>query len=148
MVGIPRIGKSTWINKNKNDAIVVSSDTIRKELFGHQYHSPANKFVFAIVEAMTLLLLKQNKDVIIDSTSLSKASRGQWYSVAKSTNAIVTVVWVFADKDNDKNAEIAIKRSHRGPENERVPDDNIRSMSYSFEEPIEDWYSVIKVHNK
>ena len=35
MCGLARSGKSTWIKKNQADAIVVSPDDIRAEIFGH-----------------------------------------------------------------------------------------------------------------
>ena len=147
MCGIPRIGKSSWIKKNKKDAIVVSPDVIRKEIFGHQFHQPANKFVFAISEAMVSLLLKQDKDVIVDATHMTRSLRASWYPVVKDLpNIETTIVWVYADVNPIKNLQIAKERSKNSPSDEVVPDSVLERMSLQFEEPstiIDGWVKKI-----
>jgi len=135
MCGLPRCGKSTWIKKNLKDEIIVSPDIIRKEIFGHQFHQAANKFVFAISEAMVSLLLKQGKDVIVDATHMTRKLRLSWYPVIKETGAKVVVIWVYADKNPEKNLRIAKKRSKLSPEDERVPDEVLERMCDQFEKP-------------
>jgi predicted kinase len=136
MCGIPRCGKSSWISKHKKNAIVVSPDVIRKEIFGHQFHQPANKFVFAISEAMVSLILKQGKDVIVDATHLTRSLRASWYPVVKDLIDIETqIVWVYADKNPIKNLQIAKERSSKGPKDEFVPESVLERMSSQFEEP-------------
>jgi len=150
MVGLPRCGKSSWIKTNLKDRIVVCPDTIRKEIFGHQFHAPANKFVFAIAEAMTSLLLKQGKSVIVDATHISHASRMSWWPVIKDLDVKSNIVWVFAHEDKFKNVEICKMRSRKSPEGEIVPDEVIDRMAFQFEEPdpiSEDWAWIIKHRN-
>jgi len=146
MCGIPRSGKSSWIKKNKKDAIVVSPDTIRKEIFGHQFYQPANKFVFAVTEAMVSLLLKQDKDVIVDATHMTKQLRSAWYPIVKDLNVKTIMVWVYADKDDLKNLEICQKRSKDSPKDEIVPYDVLKRMALQFEKPdrfIDSWIDKI-----
>lgn len=146
MAGIPRCGKSTWIKKNKKDAIIISPDVIRKEIFGHQFHQPANKFVFAISEAMTSLLLKQNKNVIIDATHMTRSLRSAWYPVTKDLNVKTIVVWVFADSDPSKNLEICKIRNKLSKNDEIIPDNVLERMTAQFERPdinFEGWISKI-----
>lgn len=145
MCGIPRCGKSSWIKKNKKDAIIVSPDEIRKEIFGHQFHQPANKFVFAISEAMVSLLLKQGKNVIVDATHMTRSLRSSWYPVVKDLNVDTILVWVYADRDMFKNIQIAKSRSRVSAEGEIVPDAVIDRMGMQFEEPSidEGWISKI-----
>lgn len=135
MCGLPRCGKSTWIKKNKKDAIVVSPDEIRREIFGHQFHQPANKFVFAISEAMATLLLKQGKDVIIDATHMTRKLRSSWYPVVKEAGVSTNIVWVYANKNPFVNLKIAKVRSRKGSIDEAVPDEVLERMSSQFEEP-------------
>ena len=105
LCGIPRSGKSTWINNNKEDAIIVSLDEIRKEIFGHQFHAPANPFVFAISGAMASLLLKQGKNVIVDATHITHQLRASWYPIIKTYNCHTRLVWIYIDEDKFKNLE-------------------------------------------
>lgn len=135
MCGLPRAGKSTWIKKNKKNNIIVSPDEIRKEIFGHQFHAEANKFVFAIAEAMTILLLKQGESVIVDATHMSETVRVAWLPVARKYNAHVKIVWVYASKDKEKNLKECLKRNAQSPDGERLPEDVLVRMSAFFEEP-------------
>ena len=150
MCGIPRCGKSSWINKNKRDNIIVCPDTIRKEIFGHQFHQPANKFVFAIAEAMVSLLLKQQKNVIVDATHMTKTLRASWYPVTKELSYVKTdIVWVYADKDPQKNLEICIERSRKSVADEIVPYDVLCRMANQFEPPdytSDYWANMIVEH--
>jgi len=146
MCGIPRCGKTTWIAKNKKDAIIVSPDDIRREIFGHQYHQPANKFTFAISEAMVIMLLKQNKNVIIDATHMTRNLRSSWYPVVKGTDVKTVIVWVYADPDPIKNLEICRNRNLDSIEREKVPDSTLDRMASQFEKPdllTDGWVSKI-----
>lgn len=150
MCGIPRCGKSSWIRKNKGDACIVSPDEIRKEMFGHQFHGPANRFVFGIAEGMTTLLLKQGKDVIIDATNITVASRSAWRGIANVENAEVRVVWVRACKDDMANFRACLERNELSEEGKKLPMDALLRMATFFESPdpkFESWYTLIKVFN-
>lgn len=152
MCGIPRAGKGSWIKKNKKDNIVVSTDEIRREIFGHQFHQPANKFVFAISEAMVSLLLKQGKNVIVDATHMTESLRKSWYPVTKGLDVVTNVVYVYADKQMSENIRICKERSHAGNKEEFVPDEVIDRMAAQFEAPsliYEGWINkLIEYHNK
>lgn len=146
MCGLPRCGKSSWIKKNKKDNIIVSPDVIRKEIFGHQFHQAANKFVFAISEAMVSLLLKQEKNVIVDATHMTVALRSSWYPVTKDLDVVTNVVWVYADPNPSKNLEIAIARSKASAPDEIVPESVLTRMASQFEYPSmhhEPWINKI-----
>ena len=142
MVGLPRSGKSTWIKKNKKDDIVVSPDEIRKEIFGHQFHAPANPFIFAISGAMTSLLLKQGKDVIVDATHITHQLRFSWYPVIKQYGCKTRLVFVHIEETMDKNLTKIIERNNLSPENERLPEDVLRKFAISFEPLDERDYSL------
>lgn len=135
MCGLPRAGKSTWIKKNKKDAIIVSPDDIRREIFGHQFYQPANKFVFALSEAMVSLLLKQGKNVIVDATHITKGLRSSWYPVVKDIDVKTNIVWVYIDESPTRNLSFCIERSLKSVENERVPESALQRMASAFEPP-------------
>jgi len=144
MTGLPRSGKSTWIKNNKKDAIVVSPDEIRKEVFGHQFYAPANPFVFALCGAMTSLLIKQGKDVIVDATHITHELRFSWYPVIKQYNCNTRLVHVYINEDMDKNLLKVMERNKASPENEKIPEDVLRRFAMNFE-PLDDRdYSLFK----
>jgi len=135
MCAIPRSGKSTWVKKNKKDAIVISPDEIRKEIFGHQFHAPANPFVFSLSGAMASLLLKQGKDVIADATHITHELRKSWYPLIKQYKCKTRLVWIYIDEDNQKNLEKCLERNENSPEGEKLPKEALMRMSFAFEPP-------------
>jgi len=147
MCGIPRCGKSTWIKKNNVKEVIVSPDEIRKEIFGHQFHASSNKFVFAVTEAMTILILKQGIDVIIDATHISRASRSAWRSVANKCDAKVKVVWVRAHKNKERNFLACLERNELSKEGNKLPLDALLRMASFIEDPDsfeEDWFELVE----
>jgi len=73
MVGLPGSGKSTFANKMLCD--VVSSDGIRRELYGSEEDQSHNGEVFNEVHRRVMEKLVMKKDVILDATNLSKKRR-------------------------------------------------------------------------
>ena len=132
MCGLPRSGKSSWLHRNKGDSVVVCPDVVRKEIFGHQFYTPAEGFIWAFVESMVKLLLIQKKDVVVDATSLTIGSRSRWISIGKQNGAKIRVVWVKASLKD------VLKRNKRSPKDEQIPEDKLEMMSRIFMEPQED----------
>jgi len=148
MCGIPRCGKTTWISQNKGDACIVSPDNIRKLVFGHQFHAPANKFVFGMAESMASLLLEQGKNVIIDATNIFPYTRSPWRQIAEKNNAIVNIIWVYTDKDILQNLINILERNHLSNEDDKLPIEVLERMANSFVTPNADeegnWFNVVE----
>lgn len=77
MIGIPGSGKTTKAKEiaEKEKAIWISSDEIRKELFGDESDQKNHPKVFLEVEKRMLKALELGKDVIYDATNLSRKRR-------------------------------------------------------------------------
>lgn len=132
MCGLPASGKNTWIAKyllTHSNFTVVELDEIRSEIFGHQFHRPAEQFVIGMAKSFCRLLLKQKKNVIINSTGLTEFIRNDWMQLAKLFNADVTIVWVRTDLATCYN------RNKLRPKNQRVPKKVIEEMYAIFQEP-------------
>lgn len=81
LIGVPASGKSTWVEQNKGDALVISSDNLIEEYAaenGKTYNEVfkgqikiANKIVMEHAEAA----FAADQDVIWDQTNLTKKSR-------------------------------------------------------------------------
>ena len=80
LIGLPQpgCGKSTYaknILKEDSSVIIVSSDAIRKELYGSEEDQLHNQEVFNEVFKRTRDAIKDNKHCIIDATNLSRKRR-------------------------------------------------------------------------
>lgn len=76
LIGIPGSGKSTYAKKKIDEGcIVVSSDAIRKELYGSEDDQNHNGEVFNEVFHRTKKSILKNKITIIDATNLSRKRR-------------------------------------------------------------------------
>ena len=82
IIGLPGSGKSTWV-KNKYDyarlfqggVTILSSDQVRKELFGDENDQTHNEEVFQYIKETTVNRLEKGQKVIIDATNISRKSR-------------------------------------------------------------------------
>lgn len=74
LIRIPGSGKSTFAKQNCN-CVVVSTDDIRKELFGDEAIQEQGKRVFDIAYKRIQQALDNNQNVIFDATNVTKKSR-------------------------------------------------------------------------
>ena len=76
MCGLPASGKSTWAenNKEKLNAVVHSSDSIREEL-GNINDQSQNELVFNTLHKRVKEDLLNGKNVIMDQTGLKRKNR-------------------------------------------------------------------------
>lgn len=143
MCGLPRCGKSSWIKKNKGDAVIVSLDEIRSQIFGHQFHREAEDFIIGMAKSMVNLLITQGKDVIIDATNIKNSFRHTWINIATKYNAKVRIVWIKT------SVKECLKRNTINKDGKSVPENVITGMAAVFENPIsiEPDIEVIEIKN-
>jgi predicted kinase len=77
LCGIPGSGKSQWAETHKKElnAVVHSSDSIRAELLNDENDQSKNELVFKILHQRIKDDLRAGKNVIWDSTNLSRKNR-------------------------------------------------------------------------
>lgn len=77
VVGLPASGKSELGDriKEEKNVEIVSSDSIREELFGDRKNQSDNKLVFRVMQERTLEYLAQGKDVLYDATNINSRRR-------------------------------------------------------------------------
>ena len=139
MCGLPRCGKSTWIKKNKGEAIVVCPDEVRAKVFGHQFHLEAEGFVWAFVKSMVRLILEQNKDVIVDATHTTYGKRSAWVNMAKDLGVKLRIVWIKT------SIEVCKRRSMKSKEGNIVPVEVIDRMAAYFEDPFYEYEEGVNI---
>ena len=126
MSGLPRSGKSTWIEKNKKlTDVVVCSDEIRKQIFGHQFFKQAEPFIWALTESFLVLLMNQSKDIIMDATNMNSYVRSKNLPLAETYGYKTKLVWLNTDVDE------CFRRNKLSKKN-KVPLDAMKRMCDIF----------------
>ena len=78
LVGIPGSGKTTYAEKyiNENPGTVhLSSDKIRKELWGNEATQGDNNEVFSLMQSRTINALNFGNNVVYDATNITRKDR-------------------------------------------------------------------------
>lgn len=140
MIGLPGSGKSTEAKRiaEKENAVIVSSDSIRKELYGNEEIQTDPAKVFRLVEARIKEALKNGRNAIMDATNISGKRRKAWLEGLKDCEKIAVLMATPLDVCISRNAD-----------RERVvPEDVIRKMYTNFNVPFffEGWDDIIVVY--
>ena len=127
-IGIPGSGKSTYYKNNFNEdkTVLISSDAIRKEVFGDENDQEHNSEVFELMRKRTIDALKKNKDVYYDATNISSKRRIALFNCSKDIRNAEKVAIVFCTP-----LEVAIERNNN--RERKVPEDVIISMAKRLE---------------
>ena len=139
LVGLPGSGKSTYAEK-LNDYICVSSDNIRKELYGDENIQGNPQTVFQHMHDRTIQLLKQGRNVVYDTTNVSRKNRRGIIDKCKSFASIEChVIWTPYEECVERDA-------HR---KRTVGTAVIKKMLYRWESPhwSEGFSNILIVHN-
>lgn len=132
MIGLPGSGKSTYAKEiaEKENAIILSSDTIRAELFGDENCQDNNELVFSTLNRRTISALNSDTNVIYDATNISYKSRKTILRLISKYNIEKVAIFVATPYEE------CLKRNAN---RERVvPEYVIKKMYISFDTP---WYS-------
>ena len=128
LIGLPSAGKSSYCESYKAlnpDAVIVSSDAIREEVFGDVNDQSHNQEVFNIVEKRCREALKANKEVILDATNLNRKRRINFIKVMPKceVEAVVFAIPFEVCCERNKNRERV------------VPENVMERMYKSFQPP-------------
>ena len=144
LVGLPGCGKSYYANKYEDNkkTKIVSSDSIRKELYGKEEEQGDPSKVFKIMYNRTLNYLKEDFNVIYDATNIIMKKR---YNLVHSL------------KDSLRGKKITYKclvwaapydycLYQNNKRDRKVPEEVIQRMYYNFEFPLKsEGWDTIKV---
>ena len=134
MVGVAGSGKSQMADNlahmvmgdDYDESAVVSSDAIRKELYGKEEEQGDKNEVFALFDQRIEERLKAGKFTVADATNLDKQGRRNLYKLAKDNNRAIYAVVLDVDKDIAKMLNAMRKR--------KVPDSVIDKQFSDFKE--------------
>lgn len=138
MIGIPASGKTSLAEDiaKSEDAIIVSSDNIRKELYGDENIQGDNNKVFRILEDRIIKGLKANKNMIYDATNISYKKRMAFLQRIKKLEVEKIAVMVATAYE-----DCIVRNSQR---ERKVPEEVIKRMYQSFYVPqyFEGWDDI------
>jgi len=125
MVGLPRSGKSTWIEdfRKKNDCIVVSNDWIRENVFHVKYYHSINPALWTISDGCIRIVLGQDKTVVVDGVHHTKFVRGEFIKTGKDMGADIEIIHI------DTSFATCFRR------NDKLPNEKLIQMADEFEIP-------------
>jgi predicted kinase len=150
LVGLPRSGKSTWIAKNKTSEVLICRDDevmkLAKSKYGKETYSECfraltdedQKEVDKILDTKYLNAIRENSDIIVDMTNMSKKSRKRWLSPFQGHKTIL----VFATEYNECLRRNSVCKETEG---KFIPEYVFFNMAKSFTYPQYDEADVIKI---
>jgi predicted kinase len=96
LVGVPGSGKTTYAKNyiEKNPAIHLSSDTIRKELYGDESIQGNPAEVFSLMQERAISALYYGCNVLYDATNITRKDRASIIGICpKFTKVEAHIVW-------------------------------------------------------
>lgn len=114
MIGLPRSGKSTFVEQNYDDYNYLSRDEIRTNIFGYKGNMLHEAEVSTIFNKRYTEFLNQNKNIVIDNTNIQKKYRKQFINQAKAHKYKIKAIYIDAayedvvDNANKENFPVEV----------------------------------------
>lgn len=137
LCGIPGSGKSTLARRLCG--YVLSTDEIRKFLWGEEAVVAHDRLIFALARSIVDYLLSKGKDVVFDATNLTVEKRKGFIELAHKNRASVILHKI------ECSLHTALRRNEA--RERKVPEIIIRALYKSYQRPkTEEGINVIKVY--
>lgn len=138
MIGIPASGKTSLAEQiaKSEGAEIVSSDNIRKELYGNENIQGDSNEVFKTVENRIINGLKNNKNMIYDATNINYKRRMSFLQKIRKLKIEKIAIMVATPYE-----QCLIRNSQR---ERQVPEEAIKRMYFNFYVPqyFEGWDDI------
>ena len=139
LVGLPASGKSTYAKELlscSENIILISSDEMRKELYGDENNQNNNGELFQIINKKVKENLKKGIDVIYDATNINSKRRISFLNELNKINCYKKCIYFSSTYDH-----CVYKDKHR---TRTVGENVIKRMYYSLQIPMyfEGWDDI------
>lgn len=137
-IGLQASGKTSYVEKHApQDAVIVSPDRIRKEVFNVDYDPAVEEGVWGTFFRQLELALRDNKKVIVDNTNVTRSGRATIIRLARRYDVPVIGYWFKVP------IEECLRRNQL--RDRKVPEQMIHNMQRMYEEPkLEEGFQEIK----
>jgi len=131
LIGLPSSGKSTLCSSFSN---IISSDIIKKnfKFYNGRFDEKNEHFLWKIIFSLLEHNLARCKDIVVDSTGLSKSKRLEYIRIADKFNARKKAIIIRTAYD------IILKRNLQKDPRLRVPFDKLIRLKKIWDEIIQD----------
>lgn len=152
LIGLPASGKSTYAKTlaEQENAVIISTDDIRKELFGDEAIQENERYngntVFCAAYDRIKLTMLEGKNIIFDATNINRKRRKHLLDLVKpenflalaKTDYIYNYIAILIATPYEKCLQNNLMRKRV------VPEEVIKRMMTNFEVPIrnEGWDSI------
>jgi tRNA nucleotidyltransferase/poly(A) polymerase/predicted kinase len=149
LVGPPASGKSTWVSKNRKNAIIISRDDLVDKMrtpYGWSYsqsfqYPEFQEKVNTELKRHIASSLKSGKDIIVDMTNMTKKSRSN--ILKKVPNNYTKNAVVF---NVSRSALITRLEKRKKETGKDIPLDVVDRMIKMFQMPTADEFDNIKIY--
>lgn len=146
LIGLPASGKTELSKKLKSEGMeIVSSDSIREELYGDESIQGDSQEVFDLAHSRIIAALNNNKKVVLDATNL----------VAKNRKNLLRLIKEKVKRPIKKacviiGVPIEVCKQRQKTRARKVPDEVIDRMVKSFQFPYynEGWDAIKVAYNQ
>jgi predicted kinase len=133
-------GKSTYCDfarDSHDEPVVLSSDEARFLISGDENNQECSAGAFQFLELALEMLLRQNKNVILDATNTTRKSRKQWVKLGRKYGARIKMT-VF-------DIPVSLCKQRNAARTRKVPEAVIDRMAAQFQMPALDEYDEILI---
>ena len=103
-VGLPRSGKSTFIDRHFFHYQILCPDDVRRGL-GVRHDRRLEPYVWSVVEAQGRAVLERGRSLVVDATNTTEAARRRWIDLAREYDCPLRLIWV------DTPLEVCLERA-------------------------------------
>jgi len=141
MMGVSGSGKTTIAKKiaKELNAVYVSSDEIRKELWGNENEQKNPMRVFWVAEYRTNLALSTGQKVVVDATNLNRKARKPFTMLGRAYGVPIKCVVV--------NVPVEVAKERNKERKRVVPDEVIDKQFSRFSPPNLEEVDEVEVVN-
>jgi predicted kinase len=101
MVGLPRSGKSTYVEKNKKELdMVLSADEFRYLVYNQKFWQEGEPLMWSIRDIAFKWLLNHKRNIIIDECNLNTSIRRKSITLAKEHGYFIRGIHVTTSCEN------------------------------------------------
>ena len=152
LIGLPGSGKTTYA-KTLENCVHISSDAIRKEMYGDESIQGDPKMVFAEMNKRTIAALKEGKDVVHDATNIKEKARNAILNAVPKGTVKEAVIFaaepaVCVERQKEREREVDHRVIYRMATGFRVPSpsdfDHVSFVRPEQHHSLEDYLSVCK----
>lgn len=152
LIGLPGSGKSTFAEKlaKNEDAIIISTDKIREELFGDEAIQENERYdgntVFCIAHDRVKIAMLEGKNVIFDATNVKRKDRKYFLDLLRPEKCLALQKTNYHYRFHAILIATSYEKCLENNLNRRrvVPEEVIKRMMCNFEVPMkfEGWDEV------